>query len=173
MNFSISDIIAILGVSISLLSVVLFLFQWRRSRKYIAYAEAKLPVLSFNQENFPIEVTVVNIGERQFSLDRLCIWLNSRNSLGQEFDISLTEIGKIRLEDGDKLRKTVTIQQYLEDLSDKEKVYFGKVDRFLPWRLDVYFETTTKHKIPVKVSPEAKKKILSEIKKDHKKLKSS
>lgn len=152
---------------LSAFTLFMFCIQWYRARSYRVYAKADLPVISLDKEKHSIVVTVVNSGERQFSIDAIGIWVHARNSIGQVFDISLTEIGKAKLEDGDKVRKSLDVGKYLDELVDYRHQYFTRFDRWLPNRIEMYFTTTTKKKIPIKLSIEAKQKIVEYIVRDN------
>lgn len=130
-------------------------------------AVAEIPIINLDKEKFFLDVTVVNLGERQFSIGTIGIWLHARNSVGQIFDISLTEIGKSKLEDGDKIRKSLNVSSYLNGLGSYQNRCFTKFDRWLPNRVEMYFMTTTKKKIPVSLSGNTKQKIIARIMRDY------
>lgn len=162
------EIVTIIGILVSLLAFAAMLMQWRSSRVHRSLGYAELPILNFDPEKLPLTITVVNTGERQFNLDRVCIWLHAWNSIGQEFDISLTEIGRVKLEDGDKIKKSLDVKCYVDGLNGYYANHFTRLDRLLPLRLEIYFVTTTGSKVPLKVANEVKNKLVAEITRDNK-----
>lgn len=157
------EIVTVIGFFVGVVVLWVMIMQWYRARSYRVSASAKLPFVLFDKEGFLLEVTVVNMGERQFSIDSIEIWLHTGTSFGQVFDVSLTEIASAKLEDGDKLKKTIDISRYLIGVSNMRKRKDITSKRVHKNWVEIFFTTTTGKKVALRLPDDVKRTILEYI----------